>query len=88
MAALAHPDEVLVTDDLLVAAGARSLRRHGIRVEELGERALRNVLRPVVLHRAALAQHAARARDTGARASRPTAHVPWGIGGTRELANA
>jgi adenylate cyclase len=45
VAALAGPGEVLVTAD--VAAGAR---RHGLALEELGERSLRNVAHPMLLH--------------------------------------
>ncbi len=42
---LAGPGEVLVTTDVAIAAG-----RHGLQIEELGERTLRNVARPVLLH--------------------------------------
>ncbi len=45
VAALAGPGEVLVTPDVAIAA-----RRHGLRIDELGERTLRNVARPVRLH--------------------------------------
>jgi adenylate cyclase len=45
VASLAGPGEILVTADVAVAA-----RRHGLQIEELGERILRNVARPVRLH--------------------------------------
>lgn len=45
VASLAGPGEVLVTTDVAIAA-----RRHGLTLDELGERTLRNVARPVLLH--------------------------------------
>jgi adenylate cyclase len=45
VASLAGPGEILVTADVAVAA-----RTHGLQIEKLGERMLRNVARPVLLH--------------------------------------
>jgi adenylate cyclase len=45
VASLARPGEVLVTEDVAIAAG-----RCGVKLEELGERTLRNVADPVLLH--------------------------------------
>lgn len=76
VAALASPGEVLVTDALALAAGERGLRRNGIALEDFGERALRNVARPVLIHRATSPQRRARA------------HIAQPLAARRELVHA
>ncbi|HEX4563398.1 MAG TPA: adenylate/guanylate cyclase domain-containing protein [Solirubrobacteraceae bacterium] len=73
VAALAGSGEVLVTDALARAAGERGLRGRGVALETVGERALRNVARPVLLHGAVAREQQcerrarARARTRGSR---------------------
>jgi class 3 adenylate cyclase len=90
--ALAAPGEVLVTDELAVAARERALRARAVRLEVFGERSLRNVARPVLLHVAsARVQPACESRPTraGRRAQRTRARglAPWTIGARTELAH-
>jgi adenylate cyclase len=76
VAALAGPGEVLVTDALARAAGEKSLRRRGIELDAFGERMLRNVSQPVLIHRAV------------ARAPRARAHATRPAGVRMELVHA
>lgn len=76
VAALASPGEVLVTDALARAAGARGLRTNAVRLQAFGERALRNVARPVALHTVVREPRSERSRSrrANADASRSGSH--------------
>jgi adenylate cyclase len=63
VASLARPGEVIVTATVAVVA-----RRHGLQVDELGERTLRNVARPVLVHAV---------RDGFARSGPPPMATPY-----------
>jgi class 3 adenylate cyclase len=62
VASVARPGEVIVTAAVAVAA-----RRHGLQVDELGERTFRNVARPVLVHAV---------RDGFTRSGRPPRPAP------------
>jgi class 3 adenylate cyclase len=70
VASLAGPGEVLVTEPVASAA-----RRRGLVLDELGQRSLRNVARPVLVHAARAASPPAADRDA-ARAERATRRRP------------
>jgi class 3 adenylate cyclase len=80
VAALARPGEVLITDALACAARGHRLRRRGVALETVGERALRNVAQPVLIHGALASE----------RQCEPRARIrePRAIAGRTELAHA
>jgi class 3 adenylate cyclase len=88
--ALAAPGEVLVTEELVGAAHERAVRARAVRLEVFGERALRNVSRPVTLHLAtARVQPACESRPLRAgRRERASERARWSIGTRAELAHA
>ena len=82
VAALAGPDEVLVTGGVARAASGR-----GLQIAPLGERSLRNVTRPVAVHairaaapRARVPHRAGHVQGLRVRPSRPAPLVPQAVG--------
>ena len=89
VAALAGPGQVLVTDALAIAAGERALRRRALALETVGERVLRNVTLPVLLHGAAVRERAASEDSQIVRRARaPLAAAGRSSIGRTELARA
>jgi adenylate cyclase len=90
VAALAGPGEVLLTDALVLAAREHGLRKRGIALEPLGERTLRNVAGPVVLHAARERPQPPRARRAAHAdgTTRARLRTPWPIVAGAELVNA
>jgi adenylate cyclase len=82
VAALAGSGHVLVTEAVAAAAGERALRRRAIALETIGERVLRNVTLPVLIHGAVVSERSARSRSAIAR--RPRA--PLSAGGRSSIA--
>jgi adenylate cyclase len=89
VAALARPGEVLVTDALVLATRGRGARRCGILFDEIGERSLRNVARPVTLHAAVSDSTLTGTRRYSRRVLGPRApaRAAWALRGGRELAH-
>src|SRR5438105_1173077 len=81
VAALATPGQVLITDALAAAAGERALRRRAIALETVGERVLRNVELPVVLHGAVT-------RERGRSQTATRTHAPLTVAGRSSIARA
>jgi len=89
VAALAGPGHVLVTEAVAAAAGERALRRRAIALETIGERVLRNVTLPVLIHGAIMSERNARARSaTDRRSASQRPRAPLSAAGRSAIGGA